>query len=67
MIDRFPVLAVVEGPGAITQLHITARGLQDCLLPGDRITVTGSLHNGSDGGQFVSVDDAAGHQLDLTT
>ena len=47
--------------------RVRRRWLESVLTPGDRITVTGSLHNGSDGRQFVSVDDAAGHQLDLTT
>lgn len=65
--EQFPVLAEVDGPEGITGLHITARGLQDSLLRGDLVTVAGSLHHDHDGGRFVSVDDAAGHHLDLTT
>lgn len=65
--DQFPVIVAVNGPESISDLHITARGLQESLLPGDRVAVTGNVHDHPNGQRFVSVDDAAGHRLDLAT
>lgn len=49
-----------------TQLVITARGYSTgVLLPGDRLRLRASLHKPSAAAPFLSLDDAAGHELHL--
>lgn len=61
--DAYPVrLATV---GRLRRVVITARGFQDTLRSGDRLRLRGALHRSPAGWLYASIDDAAGHSLEL--
>jgi hypothetical protein len=62
--DRYPVILGVDQT-ELAGVIVTARGFQSSFWRGDRVALYGHLHRGRDGQPFVSIDDCAGHQVEL--
>lgn len=64
--DAYPVTLRATGQ-RVAHVLITARGFQGTFRAGDRIRITGALHHPADADAFASIDDAAGHAVELLT